>query len=1561
MAVELPEPLQWVLLLLAGTRWPEADEDQLRDMAEHWRRTATGLQDAAHAADATVKRSLDGQTGRAAEALTAHWAQYMVGKGTEDEPGYLPGLYQACAGMGDMLESMANSAETAKIQIIAQLGILAFEIATAEAEAPVTAGASLVQVPVMIATGRAAVQQILKTLLKEMLALAAKQALQMAAINLMAQAIELAEGHRKSIDMKEVGQNALGGAVAGATGHLIGKGVGAAGAKLGLGRAMESTVGKMAVGAGVGVGTDAATQLITTGKVDGGSLLGSGLSGGAGAGLHAGAAAARSHFREPTLPGSHAGIPDPAAHGRQDGPPTFSTERGAGGPSAWSGSGSGSGADSGSGSRSRSGLGGDEAYVGPTGGEGTGAGGSRGIASGDAPRPSGLVPFGSEHPPSARPDSPAADHRPPAEQPSITEHAAGGHAGGDSGGGPVREERPRHPDGGAGEVAGGSGGGPVREHGRVVAPDDAPSGGSPRPEHGRVETPVERPLGRSVEHPVAGGDSGGGPVREERPRHPDGGAGEVAGGSGGGPVREHGRVVAPDDMPSGGSPRPEHGRVETPVEGGHSSAQPAPPPPVPPSHAAPDSGPAAGGGAGGPGGTHLDGTRIAAGPAPGRTPAEERPAGPAPATPTPTGAAGDGAVPPSTAGAGAALPSAGGFTTGHAPAGHAPTGQSPVGGHPGGGSGHQQSASPGGSHGQPSAPANGSALGPVRRRGTNPTGPSRPHTLEQREHRREQEELWRARPGDDPSGVVHVPTRDSIPRMTQRDRLRALGDMTPEMRRHLSRDQAFVDSLRDLSPGDFAQTAAHLMVHVDPRATEPGAARHEAQSQVARMLRDPAVTARLLVSGAEVVVVPRDIRMTSVPGFENLRGQAAGGESGHGRGWDDIRGSGGLRAGVTEENLLGGRTPIGPGGGYQDGYSTTTHEFAHTIHQFGLEAGDRTAITEAFARRRAQGHDVEWVDGTRRRHGLESENYSSTDELEYFAQVSNAYLSTNHGTDPGTGQARHTGPDWVRRNEPDLIDLLERLYGPDPLALNTGGRANPVDAAGALADVGAFFALSDVPGPLRPADRATIDERYAVEGSGTHPGPVPDRVDPVSGHDAAELARRREEMRVIRESVDENGNYVVVGSGTHPGPVPDRVDPVSGHDAAELARRREEMRVIRESVDENGNYVVVGSGTHPGPVPDRVDPVSGHDAAELARRREEMRVIRESIDENGNYVVVGTGTGPEPPQPHPAPPPPAVSEEGSGPAGHPGARSGAPAPTVHHDGITADHPRGPAHPDSVDGTAGLDTAHVPAPDAGSPPRERARFEVAQRLTGLQDVNLVVGGSQALKIHGLLDRPTDDIDLFPGAHGEPMATGRVAELLNGRMASEHMFTLDHGGERIEVEVPPGFLPAKSVETVNGVQVVGLHEAMLGKADAANKPFDSNTPEADLRKIRKGMMDLHKIFGVKGTDWLVTDAPTSKEVGIGLGLGRALSRLNGNDPNGMVLTGEDFRAAGIPPGPGGYEAMPGELRAHGANLLAELYRRHPALDPDQRPAPVPTGPVRPRPPRHAEGSCTCCVIQ
>ncbi|MGI5404617.1 hypothetical protein ACQEVG_35200 [Streptomyces sp. CA-135486] len=284
--------------------------------------------------------------------------------------------------------------------------------------------------------------------------------------------------------------------------------------------------------------------------------------------------------------------------------------------------------------------------------------------------------------------------------------------------------------------------------------------------------------------------------------------------------------------------------------------------------------------------------------------------------------------------------------------------------------------------------------------------------------------------------------RSRLPGMPADERASELALLSADELESLAVDPTLVDALRTaLPPSEFAAAAAQLMMRMSPGVDQPVSARHEMQAQMARMLRDPQVAAELLNRGARVVIVPKSEAMTSLAPFRHLAGQQIGGSDG--RTWDTVRGAGGLMSAVTEENLLGELTSL-PGGFYPDGYSTTTHEFAHAIHTKALSAADRQVITDVFHDKLSRGHAAAWPDGPLyNTAGRPTYNYSSTNEFEYFAQVSNAYLGTNAGTDAYTGQPRNNGPDWVRQHEPALLPILERLYGTDPVAVHSG-QANPV-------------------------------------------------------------------------------------------------------------------------------------------------------------------------------------------------------------------------------------------------------------------------------------------------------------------------------------------------------------------------------------------------------------------------------------------------------------------------------------------------------------------------------------
>ncbi|QDY80312.1 hypothetical protein [Streptomyces qinzhouensis] len=330
----------------------------------------------------------------------------------------------------------------------------------------------------------------------------------------------------------------------------------------------------------------------------------------------------------------------------------------------------------------------------------------------------------------------------------------------------------------------------------------------------------------------------------------------------------------------------------------------------------------------------------------------------------------------------------------------------------------------------------------------------------------------------------------------------AIADLTPDHRERLAAGPALVDALRAaLAPADFASAAANLMIQVPAGVQEPGAARTTARTEVARLLHDPEVTARLVKGGSRIVVVPRDEAMTSLDAFKDLKGRTTD----DGRPWDEVRGAGRRSAAVTEENLLGEHTTVGDEEPYDDGYSTTLHEVAHTIHQHGLDAADQRLITDAFEATDRLGEAGDWPDGALYSYDDQGNpslpNYSSLNEYEFFAQLTNVYLRANGGTDLYTGLPRNNaGPDWVEEKQPGLYPLLLRLYGPGPthpLKVNpveaTQGMNEGLDRARALWDI-----AEGTPGD---GSEAYEDMRALWDGTTGSPSPPepPDTAAPAPG------------------------------------------------------------------------------------------------------------------------------------------------------------------------------------------------------------------------------------------------------------------------------------------------------------------------------------------------------------------------------------------------------------------------------------------------------------------------------
>jgi len=299
-----------------------------------------------------------------------------------------------------------------------------------------------------------------------------------------------------------------------------------------------------------------------------------------------------------------------------------------------------------------------------------------------------------------------------------------------------------------------------------------------------------------------------------------------------------------------------------------------------------------------------------------------------------------------------------------------------------------------------------------------------------------------------------------------------MGEINLNALRH---NDDFCDGMQErLSGEQFTLLAAAMILN----SSYAPAARQEALRVLTAQLGDPDVARRMLDRDVEAVIVPRNQKMTDLDEFQSLRTR----QTFDGRWWAHVRGVGNVRVGsriyvaLAEENLLGGAPDPGvfdaipgtrvpaetPQGGYTEGYSTTTHELAHGIHQQGLSRQDERLIERAYeakaeetddapalfenhwvdgprvsliapADRAATGEsDAQWqthVDGLSHRQRKSFECYAAQNDHEYFAQLSNAYLGANTGLEPTTLQPRNNGRGWVEANESDdMLALLDRIY-----------------------------------------------------------------------------------------------------------------------------------------------------------------------------------------------------------------------------------------------------------------------------------------------------------------------------------------------------------------------------------------------------------------------------------------------------------------------------------------------------------------------------------------------------
>ncbi|MEZ0112528.1 hypothetical protein ABH920_006550 [Catenulispora sp. EB89] len=302
MTTEVPAPVQWLLAIVCGQEWPDGDEQALRAAGQAWTDAATALQPAFADADTAAKKAASSYGGTASEAFTKFWNMFTQPQG--DQPAILDGLVKQCQDIGQELDGFADEVETSRIEIIGQLVILAVEIAIAQSLAPLTFGLSELSIAGEVAATRLVVRELLEAVLKAAFKAALKMTVQMTALDLLAQGIEEAQGHRTSIDWGEVGKTAEGaaisGAFAGALGGVLGK---AAEHTPALRSALNKPFGKVASNAAIGVGSTLLTDVATGQAIDGHGLLDAAL-GGIGGAAHERFSQRTVHVADDRIPGA---------------------------------------------------------------------------------------------------------------------------------------------------------------------------------------------------------------------------------------------------------------------------------------------------------------------------------------------------------------------------------------------------------------------------------------------------------------------------------------------------------------------------------------------------------------------------------------------------------------------------------------------------------------------------------------------------------------------------------------------------------------------------------------------------------------------------------------------------------------------------------------------------------------------------------------------------------------------------------------------------------------------------------------------------------------------------------------------------------------------------------------------------------------------------------------------------------------------------------------------------------------------------------------------------------
>ncbi|CAL9377125.1 hypothetical protein SUDANB121_00988 [Nocardiopsis dassonvillei] len=207
MGMEIPDELANLFYGLTGTKWPDVDEDRLRDLSDMYATVeyilATELPELVLVLRRKVRSTFDGRT---TEYFENSLAQFTAG-----ERDYVGEAAKLAGDIRTYARDAANQVEYAKWMIIGQLVQLAIEIAWAIAMAKFTFGASLAWISMFRFIRSQAIRRILNWLVWNLLSHLFVAQLFGTTMDLLIQRIQMDQGNRDSWD-KELTRMAAAGA-----------------------------------------------------------------------------------------------------------------------------------------------------------------------------------------------------------------------------------------------------------------------------------------------------------------------------------------------------------------------------------------------------------------------------------------------------------------------------------------------------------------------------------------------------------------------------------------------------------------------------------------------------------------------------------------------------------------------------------------------------------------------------------------------------------------------------------------------------------------------------------------------------------------------------------------------------------------------------------------------------------------------------------------------------------------------------------------------------------------------------------------------------------------------------------------------------------------------------------------------------------------------------------------------------------------------------------------------------------------------------------------------------